>query len=158
MPRRKYRHSQRFDSQADRSHAEYLLSQPAQITTRTELLRLIRGGEDTYLELKVRLSNSEKITQGIVALANTNGGTIIFGEESVPEQKLAALRQHEPDRPVDARDHQIVEPKRVQLRGRLVPVDPIWERLGERERAQRKTRGLRLTQIGLCSALGDLKP
>ena len=79
MPRRKYRHSQRFVTQADRSHEEYLLSQPAQITTRTELLRLIRGGEDTYLELKVRLSNSEKITQGIVALANTNGGTIIFG-------------------------------------------------------------------------------
>lgn len=43
------------------------------------MLRLIRGGEDTYLELKVRLSNSERITQGIVALANTNGGTIIFG-------------------------------------------------------------------------------
>jgi ATP-dependent DNA helicase RecG len=79
MPRRKYRHSQRFETQADRSHAEYLLSQPAQLTTRTELIRLIRGGEDTYLELKVRLSNVEKITQGIVALANTNGGTIIFG-------------------------------------------------------------------------------
>ena len=79
MPRRKYRHSQRFDTQADRSHAEYLLSQPTQSTTRTELLRLIRGGEDTYLELKVRLSNSERITQAIVALANTNGGTIIFG-------------------------------------------------------------------------------
>jgi ATP-dependent DNA helicase RecG len=42
-------------------------------------LRLIRGGEDTYLELKVKLSNVERITQGIVALANTNGGTIIFG-------------------------------------------------------------------------------
>ena len=40
---------------------------------------MIRGGEDTYLELKVKLSNSERITQGIVALANTNGGTIIFG-------------------------------------------------------------------------------
>ena len=79
MPRRKYRHSQRFDPQAQRSHEEYLLSQPTQTTTRTELLRLIRGGEDTYLELKVRLSNSEKITQGIVALANTNGGTIVFG-------------------------------------------------------------------------------
>jgi ATP-dependent DNA helicase RecG len=79
MPRRKYRHSQRFETQADRSHAEYLLSQPAQLPTRTELIRLIRGGEDTYLELKVRLSNVEKITQGIVALANTNGGTIIFG-------------------------------------------------------------------------------
>lgn len=43
------------------------------------MLRLIRGGEDTYLELKVKLSNSERIAQGIVALANTDGGTIIFG-------------------------------------------------------------------------------
>jgi ATP-dependent DNA helicase RecG len=43
------------------------------------LLRLIRGGEDTYLELKVKLSNSEKIAQGIIALANTDGGTIVFG-------------------------------------------------------------------------------
>ncbi len=76
MPRRKFRHSQRID---DRSHQEYILNQPAQVTTRSELLRLIRGGEDTYLELKVKLSNSERITQGIVALANTDGGTIIFG-------------------------------------------------------------------------------
>ncbi|HSI87926.1 MAG TPA: ATP-binding protein, partial [Pyrinomonadaceae bacterium] len=79
MPRRRFRHSQRYDSAADRSHQEYLLNQPAQLTTRTELLRLIRGGEDTYLELKVKLSNPERIAQGIVALANTNGGTIIFG-------------------------------------------------------------------------------
>lgn len=49
------------------------------MTTRSELLRLIRGGEDTHLELKVKLSNSERIAQGIVALANTDGGTIIFG-------------------------------------------------------------------------------
>src|SRR5688572_32035515 len=79
MPRRKFRHSQRFETQADRSHQEYILNQPNQLTTRTELLRLIRGGEDTYLELKVKLSNPEKIAQGIVALANTNGGTIVFG-------------------------------------------------------------------------------
>jgi len=79
MARRRFRHSQRFDPQASASHDEYFLSQPAQLTSKTELLRLIRGGEDTYLELKVRLSNSERITQGIVALANTNGGTIIFG-------------------------------------------------------------------------------
>ncbi|CAN5415968.1 MAG: RNA-binding domain-containing protein [Pyrinomonadaceae bacterium] len=79
MPRRKFRHSQRFESPGDRSHQEYILNQPAQLTTRTELLRLIRGGEDTYLELKVKLSNSERIAQGIVALANTGGGTIIFG-------------------------------------------------------------------------------
>lgn len=79
MPRRKFRHSQRFESQNERSFQEYLLNQPLQTTTRSELLRLIRGGEDTYLELKVKLSNSERIAQGIVALANTDGGTIIFG-------------------------------------------------------------------------------
>ena len=79
MPRRKFRHTQRFESSNDVSFQEYLLNQPTQQTTRTELLRLIRGGEDTYLELKVKLSNSEKIAQGIVALANTDGGTIIFG-------------------------------------------------------------------------------
>src|SRR5690242_20285484 len=79
MPRRRFRHTPRFDSPEDHSFNEYLLNQPAQITTRTELLRLIRGGEDTYLELKVKLSNSERIAQGIVALANTDGGTIIFG-------------------------------------------------------------------------------
>lgn len=79
MPRRKFRHSPRYDSSSERSHQEYILNQPAQLTTRSELLRLIRGGEDTYLELKVKLSNPERITQGIIALANTDGGTIVFG-------------------------------------------------------------------------------
>lgn len=79
MPRRRFRHTQRFDPPNEQSFQEYLVNQPTQSTTRTELLRLIRGGEDTYLELKVKLSNSERIAQGIVALANTDGGTIIFG-------------------------------------------------------------------------------
>ena len=79
MPRRKFRNSQKFEPTNDRSFQEYVLNQPAPQTTRTELLRLIRGGEDTYLELKVKLSNPEKIAKGIVALANTDGGTMIFG-------------------------------------------------------------------------------
>lgn len=79
MPRRKFRHSQRFENPGEHSHQEYLLNQPTQSTTKNELLCLIRGGEDTYLELKVKLSNPERIAQGIVALANTGGGTIIFG-------------------------------------------------------------------------------
>lgn len=79
MARRRFRHSPRFDSPNERSFQEYILNTPAPITTRSELLRLIRGGEDTYLELKVKLSNPEKIAQGIVALANTAGGTVIFG-------------------------------------------------------------------------------
>jgi len=79
MPRRKFRHTQRFDPSENQSFQEYIANSDAPATTRTELLRLIRGGEDTYLELKVKLSNSERIAQGIVALANTDGGTIIFG-------------------------------------------------------------------------------
>ncbi len=79
MPRRKFRNSQRFEQQSDRSFHEYVLNTPAPTTTRSELIRLIRGGEDTFLELKVKLSNPEKIAQGIVALANTAGGTMIFG-------------------------------------------------------------------------------
>jgi len=79
MPRRKFRNSQRFEYSNDQSFQEYIFNQPAPQTTRTELLRLIRGGEDTFLELKVKLSNPERIAQGIVALANTAGGTMIFG-------------------------------------------------------------------------------
>jgi ATP-dependent DNA helicase RecG len=56
-----------------------MLSTPAPETSRTELMRLVRGGEDTFLELKVKLSNTEKITQEIVALANTGGGVMVFG-------------------------------------------------------------------------------
>ncbi len=79
MPRKKFRFNPHSESFAERSFQEYLQNQPSPQTTRTELLRLIRGGEDTYLELKVKLSNSDKIAKGIVALANTDGGTMIFG-------------------------------------------------------------------------------
>jgi len=79
MARRKYRNSERQISSSARSFQEYILNTPAPQTSRSELIRLIRGGEDTYLELKVKLSNSERIAQGIVALANTSGGVIVFG-------------------------------------------------------------------------------
>ena len=79
MARRKFRNNQRHETASSRSFQEYILNTPAPQTSRTELVRLIRGGEDTYLELKVKLSNSERIAQGIVALANTSGGVIIFG-------------------------------------------------------------------------------
>ena len=80
MARRRFRSNQRHEPTTERSFQEYILSTPAPQTSRTELLRLIRGGEDTYLELKVKLSNSERIAQGIVALANTGGGVIVFGD------------------------------------------------------------------------------
>ena len=79
MARRKFRSNQRHEPATERSFQEFYLSTPAPQTSRTELLRLIRGGEDTFLELKVKLSNPEKIAQEIVALANTGGGVMIFG-------------------------------------------------------------------------------
>jgi ATP-dependent DNA helicase RecG len=79
MARRRFRSNQRHEPTTERSFQEYILSTPAPQTSRTELLRLIRGGEDTFLELKVKLSNTEKIAQEIVALANTGGGLIVFG-------------------------------------------------------------------------------
>src|SRR5687767_1690154 len=79
MARRRFRSNQRHEPTTERSFQEYVLSTPAPQTSRTELLRLVRGGEDTFLELKVKLSNTEKIAQEIVALANTGGGVIVFG-------------------------------------------------------------------------------
>src|SRR5918911_1213007 len=79
MARRRFRSNQRHEPTTERSFQEYVLSTPAPQTSRTELMRLVRGGEDTFLELKVKLSNTEKIAQEIVALANTGGGVIIFG-------------------------------------------------------------------------------
>src|SRR6476620_1384048 len=79
MARRRFRSNQRHEPTTERSFQEYILSTPAPQTSRTELLHLIRRGEDTFLELKVKLSNTEKITQEIVALANTGGGVIVFG-------------------------------------------------------------------------------
>jgi ATP-dependent DNA helicase RecG len=79
MARRKFRSNQRHEPNTERSFQEYILSTPGPQTSRVELLRLIRGGEDTFLELKVKLSNPERIAQEIVALANTGGGVIVFG-------------------------------------------------------------------------------
>src|SRR5918992_3371430 len=79
MARRKFRSSQRHEPATDRSFPEYSYNLPAPQTSRDELLRLVRGGEDTYLELKVKLSNPDRIAQALVALANTGGGTVVFG-------------------------------------------------------------------------------
>src|SRR5918911_5664603 len=79
MARRKFRSNQRHEPSTERSFQEYISSIPAPQTSRTELMRIVRGGEDTYLELKVKLSNTEKIAQEIVALANTGGGLMVFG-------------------------------------------------------------------------------
>ncbi|MDX2031209.1 MAG: putative DNA binding domain-containing protein [Blastocatellia bacterium] len=81
MSRKRHHNHQRPRQQpgSERSYLAYQIDLPAQNISRTELVRLIRGGEDTHLELKVRFSNVEKLTAEVIALANTEGGAIIFG-------------------------------------------------------------------------------
>src|ERR1700752_5163914 len=113
MARRRFRSNQRHEPTTERSFQEDVLSAPGQQTSRVELLRLVRGGEDTYLELKVKLSNSERIAQGIVALANTGGGVIVFG---VNDQ----LRVEGVDHPEDVQD-ELVRICREEIVPPLVP-------------------------------------
>ncbi len=72
-------HRPRQQPGSERSYFAYQSDLPAPAISRPELVRLLRGGEDTFLELKVRFSNVEKLTAEIIALANTEGGAIIFG-------------------------------------------------------------------------------
>src|SRR5215470_13586259 len=76
---RKFRTARRIPD-SERSLFEQKLSgRYSRTLDRTDLLNLIRGGEDTYLEFKIRLVNIEKITAEIVAMANAGGGAMIFG-------------------------------------------------------------------------------
>ena len=81
MARKRFNNYQRPRQSAgsERSYYAYQLDVHAPITSRAELVRMLRGGEDTYLELKVRFSNIEKLIAEIIALANTDGGAIVFG-------------------------------------------------------------------------------
>jgi ATP-dependent DNA helicase RecG len=116
--RNRFRSTQRNEPVTDRSFQEYLYQTAAPLTTRTELMRLVRGGEDTYLELKVKLSNSERIAQGIVALANTGGGVMVFG---VNDQ----LRVEGVDHPEEVQD-ELVRICREEI---IPPIIPFIDRL-----------------------------
>ncbi|MDR3666292.1 MAG: putative DNA binding domain-containing protein [Ignavibacteriaceae bacterium] len=52
---------------------------------RREVLGLIEGGENLWCEFKRKFSSSEKIAREMIAFANTNGGTILFGVDDNKE-------------------------------------------------------------------------
>lgn len=80
MGRKKFKPSRsRSEFTSERSFYERLFNEDRPRLEHLDLLNLIRGGEDSYLELKVRLTNNEKIISEIVALANSGGGAIVFG-------------------------------------------------------------------------------
>jgi len=76
---RKFRSTRRIPDTERSLFEQKLNGRYSRTLDRTDLLNLVRGGEDTYLEFKVRLVNTEKIAAEIVAMANTGGGAIIFG-------------------------------------------------------------------------------
>jgi ATP-dependent DNA helicase RecG len=80
---------------------------------RTDLLNLIRGGEDTHLEFKIRLVNTDKIIGEIVAMANASGGAIIFGVND--QRRLEGL-----DDPEQV-EEQLIDICRNQIKPPILP-------------------------------------
>jgi ATP-dependent DNA helicase RecG len=76
---RKFRSARRAPESERALFEQKLNGRYSRTLDRNDLLNLIRGGEDTYLEFKIRLVNLEKVTAEIVALANAGGGAIVFG-------------------------------------------------------------------------------
>lgn len=111
---RKYSRSRRFAPSTERAiFKESQLS--GRHIDRTDLMDAIRGGEDSYLEFKVRFSNPEKLAAGICALANSGGGTMVFG---VTDQ----LRLEGVSHP------EIIEQDLLAIcREQIVP--PVWSRI-----------------------------
>ncbi|OYT71849.1 MAG: hypothetical protein CFK52_06970 [Chloracidobacterium sp. CP2_5A] len=60
-------------------HAHLTMRDEGRTLDRREVLDLVRGGEDSEVEFKVRYSNPERIAAEILALANSGGGAILFG-------------------------------------------------------------------------------
>jgi ATP-dependent DNA helicase RecG len=115
---RKFRAARHFAA-SERSLFEQKLSGYSRSLDRTDLLNLIRGGEDTYLEFKIRLVNIEKITAEIVAMANSGGGAMIFGVND--QRRLEGLDDPES---VEA---QLIDICRNQIKPALLPrIDKVW--------------------------------
>ena len=76
---RKFRSVRRIPDTERSLFEQKLTGRYSRTLDRTDLIGLIRGGEDTHLEFKIRLVNTDKVVAEIVALANAGGGAIIFG-------------------------------------------------------------------------------
>src|SRR5260370_29631083 len=99
---RKFR-SSRSSPGSERSMFEQKLNgRYSRTLDRTDLLNLIRGGEDTYIEFKIRLVNTEKVTAEIVALANSGGGVIVFGVNDQRRVEGVDDPEQVEERPIDS--------------------------------------------------------
>ncbi|MEW6208900.1 MAG: RNA-binding domain-containing protein [Acidobacteriota bacterium] len=76
---RKFRSARRTPESERSLFEQKITGRYSRTLDRTDLLSLVRGGEDTHVEFKIRLVNTEKVTAEIVAMANTGGGALLFG-------------------------------------------------------------------------------
>ncbi|HWN99531.1 MAG TPA: RNA-binding domain-containing protein [Blastocatellia bacterium] len=76
---RKFRSTRRIPDSERSLFEQKITGRYARTLDRTDLLSLIRGGEDTHIEFKIRLVNTDKVIAEIVAIANAGGGALIFG-------------------------------------------------------------------------------
>ncbi len=110
---RKFRPARRIPDSERSLFEQKLTGRYSRMLDRTDLLSLIRGGEDTHLEFKIRLVNTEKITAEIVALANSSGGAILFGVND--QRRVEGL-----DDPEQV-EEQLIEICRNQIKPPILP-------------------------------------
>ena len=110
---RKFRPARRIPDSERSLFEQKLTGRYSRMLDRNDLLSLIRGGEDTHLEFKIRLVNTEKITAEIVALANSSGGAILFGVND--QRRVEGL-----DDPEQV-EEQLIEICRNQIKPPILP-------------------------------------
>jgi ATP-dependent DNA helicase RecG len=110
---RKFRPARRIPDTERSLFEQKLTGRYSRTLDRTELLSLIRGGEDTHLEFKIRLVNTDKIIAEIVAMANAGGGAVIFGVND--QRRLEGL-----DDPEEV-EEQLIEICRNQITPPIFP-------------------------------------
>lgn len=110
---RKFRPARRIPDSERSLFEQKLTGRYSRMLDRNDLISLIRGGEDTHLEFKIRLVNTEKITAEIVALANSGGGAILFGVND--QRRIEGL-----DDPEQV-EEQLIEICRNQIKPPIMP-------------------------------------
>jgi ATP-dependent DNA helicase RecG len=116
---RKFSKSRRSPDSERYLFEQKLMSRYSRSLDRTDVIALIRGGEDTHLEFKIRLVNTEKVTAEIVALANAGGGAIMFGVND--QRRIEGL-----DDPEQV-EEQLIEICRHQIKPAILPrIDKVY--------------------------------
>ncbi|HLG14162.1 MAG TPA: RNA-binding domain-containing protein [Blastocatellia bacterium] len=110
---RKFRSTRRVPDSERSLFEQKLTGRYSRTLDRNDLLSLVRGGEDTHLEFKIRLVNTEKIIAEIVAMANGGGGAMLFGVND--QRRVEGL-----DDPEQVED-QLIDICRNQIKPPLFP-------------------------------------